>query len=324
MLPEGITLGIFLAMAVSAPSFAQVAMTKIGFLSPTIAPTQAAPNAGLQAFRQGLADLGYVDGRDFTIEARWGAGRDDQLPVLAAELVDQKVDILVGIGGMASRAAKGSTTTIPIASAVVIDPRGDLVADLGRPGGNITGVTTFDPHEPRKKLELLKEVVPGLARVAFLGDQASPGGVLKNHEDLARSLGLEPQGLKIAGASPDLEGVFEEMRREDVGALLVLSVPATAVHRVRIAEMAAKQRLPTLVPNASSDAGGLIGYGTDINEAVRRVAVYVDKIRKGANPAELPFEVFVRPELIVNLKTAHAIGIAIPPDVLKRANRVIQ
>jgi putative tryptophan/tyrosine transport system substrate-binding protein len=158
---------------------------------------------------RGLPTWGMFDGRDFTIEARWAMGRDDQLPVLAAELVGKKVDILVGIGGMASRAAKGATTTIPIASPVVIDPRGDLVADLDRPGGNITGVTTFDPQEPRKKLELLKQVVPGLARIAFLGDQASPGGVLKNHEDQARDLGLQPQSLKIAGASPDLEGVFE-------------------------------------------------------------------------------------------------------------------
>jgi putative ABC transport system substrate-binding protein len=233
MHPEDITLGISLTMAVSAPGFAQAAMIKIGFLSPATAPTHAAPNAALEAFRQGLADLGYVNGRDFTIEARWGSGRDDQLPVLAAELVGQKVDILVGIGGMASRAAKGATKTIPIASAVVIDPRGDLAADLNRPGGNITGVTTFDPQEPRKKLDLLKEVVPGLARIAFLGDQASPGGVLKNHEDQASELGLQPQSLKIAGASPDLEGIFEAMRREHVGALLVLSQPATAVHRMR-------------------------------------------------------------------------------------------
>jgi putative ABC transport system substrate-binding protein len=251
-------------------------------------------------------------------------GRDDQLPVLAAELVGQKVDILIGIGGMASRAANGATTTIPVVAAVVINPVGDLVADLDRPGGNITGVTTFDPREPRKKLELLKELVPGLARIAFLGDQASPGGVLQNHEDQARDLGLQPQSLKIAGASPDLEGVFDAMRREHVGALLVLSQPATAVHRMRIAEMAAKQRLPTLVPNASSDAGGLIGYGTNLTEAVRRIAVYVDKIRKGAAPADLPFEVFVRPELIVNLKTAHEIGIVIPSDVLRRADRIIQ
>jgi putative tryptophan/tyrosine transport system substrate-binding protein len=167
----------------SERSYLEKAMTTIGFLSPTIAPTQAAPNAALEAFRQGLVDLGYVDGRDFTIAARWGAGRDDQLPVLAAELVHQTVDILVGIGGMASRAAKGATTTIPIVSAVVIDPRDDLVANLDRPGGNITGVTTFDPQEPRKKLELLTELVPGLARIAFLGDKASPSRVLKNHED---------------------------------------------------------------------------------------------------------------------------------------------
>jgi putative tryptophan/tyrosine transport system substrate-binding protein len=319
-----IALGMLLAAAVFAPAFGQAAMTTIGFLTPAPAPTQAASNAALEAFRQGLADLGYVDGRDFTLEARWGAGKDDQLPALAAELVGRKVDIIVGIGGMASRAAKGATTTIPVIAAVVINPVGELVADLDRPGGNITGVTTFDPQEPRKKLELLKEVVPGLARVAFLGDQAAVGGVLRNHEEQARALGLQPQSLKIAGAAPDLEGVFEAMRRERAGAVLVLSQPATANHRIRIAEIAAKQQLPTLVPAASSDAGGLIGYGTNLTDAVRRTAVYVDKIRKGAAPADLPFEVLVRPELIVNLKTANEIGVAISPDLLRRADRIIR
>lgn len=299
-------------------------MTKIGFLSPTIAPTQAAPDAALEAFRQGLADVGYVDGRDFTIEARWGAGRDDQLPVLGAELTHERVDILVAIGGMASRAAKAATTTIPIASAVVIDPRSDLVADLDRPGGNVTGVTTYDPQEPRKKLEILTELVPGLARIAFLGDQASPGRVLKNHEDQARELSLRSQGLRISGASPDLKGVFDAMRREGADALLVLSEPATTVHRVRIAEMAANQRLPTVVPNTVSDAGGLIGYGTDLTLAVRRLAACVDKIWRGTNPADLPFEVFACPELVINLKTARKIGIPIPSDLLQQADRIIR
>ena len=299
-------------------------MKRIGFLSPTVAPTQATPDAALEAFRQGLADLGYVDGRDFTIATRWGVGRDDQLPVLAVELVHQNMDILVAIGGMASRAAKGATTAIPIVSALVIDPKGDLVADLDHPGGNITGVTTFDPQEPRKKLGLLKELIPGLARVAFLGDQASPSRVLNNHENQARELGLQPQSLKIAGASPDLQGVFDAMTRGHAGALLVLSEPATAVHRTRIAAMAAKQRLPTLVPNTASDAGGLVGYGTDLTLAVRRIAIYVDKICKGAKPADLPFEVFTCPELVINLKTAHEIDIPIPSDLLHQADRIIR
>ena len=257
-------------------------------------------------------------------QARWGAGRDDGLPTLANELVSQKVDILVGIGAMASRAAKAATTTIPVIAAVVVDPVGEFVANLDRPDANVTGVTTFDPQEPKKKIELLKEVIPGLSRIAFLGDQAARGDVLQQHERQARELGLQSLSLKITGASPDLEGVFGMMKREHVGALLVLSQPATAIHRARIAEIAVKQRLPTLVPSASSEAGGLIAYGTNLVEAVRRTAVYVQKIHKGATPADLPFEVIVRPELIVNLRTAREIGIAIPPDVLKRADRVIE
>ena len=205
--------------------------------------------------------------------------------------------------------------------AVVIDPVG-LVANLERPGGNLTGLTTFDPQGARKKLELLKEVVPGLARVAILGDQALRD---KNgHEEQARALGLQPQSLKIAGASPDLQGVFQAMERSRADALLVLELPATVAHRRRIGELAAQQRLPTLFAGGSSDAGGLLGYGTRVTKAARRLAAYVDRIVKGAQPADLPFEVVVRPELIVNLKTAQEIGVTIPPEVLKRADRVIQ
>ena len=174
--------------------------------------------------------------------------------------------------------------------AVVIDPV-NLVAE--RPGGNLTGLTTFDPQEARKKLALLQEVVPGLARVAILGDQAVRDTM--GHAEQARALGLQPQSLTIAGASPDLEAVFQAIRREHADALLVLELPATVMHRKRIAELAAQ-----------------------------RLAAYVDRIVKGAQPADLPFEVVVRPELIVNLKTAQEIGVTIPPEVLKRADRVMQ
>ena len=294
-------------------------MTRVGFLGPGPAPTPATPYAPLQAFRQGLDELGYVDGRDVVIETRWAEGRIDQLPALAAELVGLRVDILVGVGAVVARAFKSATTTIPVVIAVVIDPV-NLVAE--RPGGNLTVLTTFDPQEVRKKLALLQEVVPGLARVALLGDQAVRD--TKGHAEQARALGLQPQSLTIAGASPDLEAVFQAIRREHADALLVLELPATVIHRKRIAELAAQQRLPTLFAAGSSDAGVLLSYGTRVTEAARRLAAYVDRIVKGAQPADLPFEVVVRPELIVNLKTAQEIGVTIPPEVLKRADRVMQ
>ena len=294
-------------------------MTRVGFLGTGSAPTPATSYAPLQAFRQGLAELGYVDGRDVVIETRWAEGRLDQLPALAAELVGLRVDILVGVGAVVARAAKSATTTIPVVIAVVIDPV-NIVAE--RPGGNLTGLTTFDPKEARKKLALLQEVVPGLARVAILGDQALRD--TKGHAEQARALGLQPQSLTISGASQDLEAVFQAIRREHADALLVIELPATVMHRKRIAELAAQQRLPALFAAGSPDRGVLLGYGTRVTEAARRLAAYVDRIVKGAQPADLPFDVVVRPELIVNLKTAQEIGVTIPPEVLKRADRVIQ
>jgi len=303
-------------------------MTRVGFLGTGPAPTPATPYAPLREFRQGLDELGYVDGRDVVIETRWAGGRIDQLPALAAEMAGLKVDIIVGVGAVVGGAAKNATTTIPIVMAVVIDPvEAGLVANMERPGGNLTGLTTFDPQEARKKLERLKEVVTGLARVALLGDQElrdTKGHLIRHHEEQARAMGLQPQSLKIAGASPDLQGVFQAMERERADALLVLELPATVAHRRRIAELAAQQRLPTFFAGGSSDAGALLAYGTRVTKAARRLAAYVDRIVKGAQPADLPFEVVVRPELIVNLKTAQEIGVTIPPDVLKRADRVIQ
>ena len=246
---------VLLAFGVIAEAQQPGKMTRVGFLGTGPAPTPATPYAPLREFRQGLDELGYVDGRDVVIETRWADGRIDQLPALAAELVGLKVDIIVGVGAVVARAAKSTTTTIPVVIAVVIDPvAAGLVANLERPGGNVTGLTTFDPQEARKKLELLKEVVPGLARVAILGDQALRD---KNgHEEQARALGLQPQSLNIAGASPDLQGVFQAMERSRADALLVLELPATVAHRRRIGELAAQQRLPTLFAGGFSDAGG--------------------------------------------------------------------
>ena len=312
---------ILLAVAVIAEAQQPGKMTRVGFLGTGPPPTPATSYARLQAFRQGLDELGYVDGRDVVIETRWAEGRLDRLPALAAELVGLNVDIFVGVGAVVARAFKSATTTIPIVMAVVIDPV-NLVAE--RPGGNLTGLTTFDPQEGRKKLALLQEVVPGLARVALLGDQALRDTLAKGHAEQARALGLQPQSLTIAGASPDLEAVFQAIRREHADALLVLELPATVIHRKRIAELAAQQRLPTLFAAGSPDRGVLLGYGTRLTEAARRLAAYVDRIVKGAQPADLPFGVVVRPELIVNLQTAQEIGVTIPPNVLARADKVIR
>jgi putative ABC transport system substrate-binding protein len=313
-----ILIAVLFALCAAAEAQQPGKMTRVGFLGTGPAPTPATPDGPLQAFRQGLDELGYVEGRDVVIETRWAKGRVDQLSALAAELVGLRVDILVGVGAVVARAAKSATTTIPIVMAVVIDPV-NLVAE--RPGGNLTGLTTFDPQEARKKLALLQEVVPGLARVAILGDQAVRDTM--GHAEQARALALQPQSLTIAGASPDLEAVFQAIKREHA-ALLVLELPATVIHRKRIAELAAQQRLPTLFAGGLSDAGGLLGYGTRITEAARRLAAYVDRIVKGAQPADLPFEAVMRPELIVNLKTAQQIGLTIPPNVLARADRIIR
>jgi putative ABC transport system substrate-binding protein len=277
----------------------------------------------LEAFRRGLGELGYIEGRNIVLESRMAQGQPDRLPDLAAELVRLKVDVIALFGAVTARAAKKTTTNIPIIFAMVVDPVADgVVPNLERPGGNVTGITSFDPRQPRKQLELLKEAIPGLARVALLGSEGYDF-LMKAHEDAARALGLQPQGLKVAGPTPDLEGAFAAIRKERADAVLILEEPILA-HRKRIAEMAATYRLPTMFPGDWADAGGLIAYGTSALDAARRMAGYVDKVLKGAKPGDLPVEVITRHELTINLKTAHEIGVTIPPEVLKRADHVIQ
>ena len=279
----------------------------------------------MQAFRDGLANLGYVEGRDIIIEPRFAEGRLERLPELAAELVRLNVDVIALAGAVTARAAKKATTNIPIVFAVVVDPvADDVVASLERPGGNVTGITSLDPQQPRKQLELLKEAIPGLVRVALLGDQGVSDFLLKANEEQARALGLQPQGLKVAGPTPDLEGALAAARKERADAVLILEEPIVVVHRKRIAELAATYRLPTMFPGEWADAGGLIAYGTSIIEAAGRMAAYVDRILKGAKPGDLAVEVLTRKRLIINLKTAREIGVTIPPEVLKRADQVIQ
>ena len=318
-------LGVVLSAAVSSGQLPS-RIPRIGYLPSAGTPASTGPT--LQAFLQGLADLGYVEGRDFSMEVRSPEGRLERLPELAAELVRLNVDVIVTLGGVATRAAKNATATIPVVFAVVIDPvAGGLVADRQRPGGNLTGFTSFDPQEMRPHLELLKEALPGLARVAFLGDAGVPGSPEASRawdEQQARAVGLQAHSLRIRGPSPDLDAAFETVRRERTQAILVLEMPATIEHRRRIAESAMRHRLPTLFVGSYGDAGGLIAYGTSRGETGRRVAAYVDRILKGAPPGTLPVERLTLNELIINLQTARVIGVTLSPVLLKRADRVIE
>jgi putative tryptophan/tyrosine transport system substrate-binding protein len=313
---------VMLALGVLAPADTQQApkIPRVGFLAP-----QGRSLPLFEAFQKGLADLGYVEGRNVVIESRFAEGQLERLPDLAAELARIKVDVLAVTGAVTARAARKAVTDLPVVFTVVVDPVADnVVPSLERPGGNLTGVTSFDPQQATKQFELLREVVPAVKRVAILGDQGVSEALMRASEEQARALGLQPQRIRVAGPSPALEGVFAAIRREHADALLVLEEPVLGVQANRIAELAATDRLPTVFAPSRAGAGGLLSYGTSQVEAIRRMTTYVDKILKGAKPGDLPVETVKRYELIVNLKTAKEIGVTIPPDVLKRTDRVIQ
>jgi putative ABC transport system substrate-binding protein len=314
----GLVLGASLARA-EAPQTARI--HRVGFIYP--GSKQLTPL--FDVFRRELAGLGYVEGQNIVIEPRFAEGQYERIPDLAAELVRLKMDVIAVQGAVTVRAARKVVTAIPMVFAIVVDPvADDVVANPSRPGGNITGVTTFDPHQPRKQLELLKESIPGIKRVALLGDRGISEALLKANEEQARALGLQSQRFRVAGPTPDLDGAFAAFTKEHADAVVVMEEPVPMNHRKRIAELAAKYRLRTLFPPTGADAGGLIAYGTSFPEGYRHMAAYVDKVLKGAKPGELPVETVNRYELIVNLKTARAIGVTIPPEVLKRADRIIE
>jgi ABC-type uncharacterized transport system substrate-binding protein len=312
-----LTLGSALAPVQAQPADK---VSRVGFLAP-----QGRSLPLFEAFQKGLADLGYVEGRNVVIEPRFAEGHYERFPEIFAELIRLKVDVLAVTGAVTARAAKKAVSDIPIVFSVVVDPVADnVVASLERPGGNLTGVTSFDPQQAGKQLELLKEVIPGLKRVTVLGDQGVSEALIKASEAQAKEAGLQVQRLRVTGPNPDLEGAFAAMKKERAQALLVLEEPVLGVHATRIAELAARDRLPTLFAPSRVAAGGLLSYGTSQTAAIRRMATYVDKVLKGAKPAELPVETVTPYELIVNLKTAQEIGVTIPPEVVKRADRVIR
>ncbi|MEX3985467.1 ABC transporter substrate-binding protein [Paraburkholderia sp. EG287A] len=304
------------------PSEAQQAakIPRIGFLAP-----QGRSLPLFDAFRKGLANFGYIDGKNIVIEPRFAEGHYERFPEIISELVGRKIDVLAVTGAVTARAAKKSVSDIPIVFSVVVDPVADnVVPNLEQPGGNLTGVTSFDPLQATKQLELLKQIIPGLKRVAILGDQGVSEALINSAEEQARTLGLQPQRLRLAGPNPDLEGAFAIFRQQHADALLVLEEPVLGVHAKEIADLAAKDHLPTLFPPSRVAAGGLISYGTSQTDAIQHMAAYIDKVLKGAKPGALSVETVKRYELVVNLKTAQDIGVTVPPDVIKLADRVIQ
>ena len=260
-----------------------------------------------EAFRQGLREHGWVEGRNAVFEWRFAEGRMERLPDLAAELVRLKVDLIVTVaGGPAARAAKQATTTIPIVAVAVSDPVGQgLVASLARPGGNVTGLATLFPELAVKRLGLLKETLPGVSRVAVLWNAANPGNViiLRGVQAAARTLGVTLQSRAVRGPD-DFEAAFAKMSRERLDALMILDDPLLFRYRASIVDFAAKKRLPAMHPfRESVEAGGLIAYSVNLSELQRRAAEYVDKILKGAHPGELPIQQPTTFELSINLKT---------------------
>ncbi|HEV8458500.1 MAG TPA: ABC transporter substrate-binding protein, partial [Methylomirabilota bacterium] len=295
-----------------------------------LSPNLAASPHRQEAFRQGLRDLGYVEGRNVVIEYRDAEGNVERLPALAAELVALKVDVIVVGGTPAVLAAKQATKTIPIVFTVAADPVADgLVTSLARPGGNVTGLSNLGPELVGKCLEQLKQAVPGVSRVAVLWQPGAFGertekDMLKEAEVAARALGVRPQFVEARGPD-DFDRAFSDMTRARAGALTVLLSPMFFNERRRLVDLAAKNRLPAVYQvREFVDAGGLMSYGANLADLVRRAATYVDRILKGAKPGDLPVEQPTKFELVINLKTAKALGLTIPQSVLGRADEVIQ
>jgi putative ABC transport system substrate-binding protein len=298
---------------------------RIGFLSGS---PPSSIKARTEAFRQGLRDLGYVEGKNIVIEWRSGEGKRDRFPAVAADLVRLKVDLIVTAGPLVTRAAKQATSTIPIVMAQDSDPVGNgFVASLARPGGNITGLSTLAPELSGKQLELLKEIVPKLSRVAVFGTLTRPGNAqqLSEVKFAAGTFGVQLQYLDVKGPK-DIETAFQAAVRERAdGALWFVTGSIGNPHRKKIADLAVSSRLPVIYNlRDHMEAGGLMFYGVNVVDLDRRAAVYVHKILKGAKPADIPVEQPTKFELVINLKTAKQIGLTIPPNVLVRADKVIK
>ncbi len=291
----------------------------------------SAPDAARQAlwnvFRQQMRELGYVEGQNLTFEARWAQDDGDRLSMLAAELVSLKMDLIVTAATVSALAAKRATSTIPIVMATGADPVAvGLVANLRQPGGNVTGMTTINSDLAAKRLELIRIIAPRASRIAILWDETGSAFrfALDRTEADAKRVGFTIQRVPVRGPA-EIEAAFAAVVRGRAGALSIAPSPMFFSHRKRLAELAMKHRLPTIVGlREYAEAGGLVSYGADNSDMFRGAALYVDKILKGAKPADLPMEQPTKFELVINLKTAKALGLTIPPSLLQRADQVIE
>jgi ABC-type uncharacterized transport system substrate-binding protein len=312
----------FLICAIEAQAQQSTKVPRIGYLAASIISAESRA-----AINQGLHKLGYIEGQNIKIEYRHAEGKFERLPILATELVRLKVDAILTAGSTATRAAKEATSTIPIVMIQDNDPvASGFVASLARPGGNITGLSTLRPEISGKRLELLKEIVPGLSRIGVLGASDNPGNAqaLSEVEAAAAAIKVQLQYLDIRSVK-DIEPAFLEVRKGSAGGLIELGGPLLNLHRTALLDLATKSRLPAMwVRRSFVDAGGLMYYGVDTADLTRRAATYVDKILKGSNPADLPVEQPTKFEFVINLKTAKQIGLTIPPNVLARADKVIR
>ena len=320
----GTLTGGLLAAPVVAEAQQAVRVWRIGFLG---LPSASSAAARVEAFRRGLRELGYVEGRNLAIEFRWADGNAGRLPALAAELAKLKLDVIVTQGTEATVAAHRATTTIPIVVTVISDPVGTgLVRSLARPGGNITGLTDIAEEVAGKRIEVLREALPGVTRIDVLWNaaNASSESQMKDMEAAGRQLGLSVRSLEVRDVN-QLDGAFATAVRDQAAAIVVLPDAALFGRRDQIAQLAVKHRLSSLAWTPEfTKSGCLMSYGPDVLEMHVRAATYVDKILKGARPGELPIEQPTRVELMINLKTAKALGLTIPPSLLARADQIIE
>jgi putative tryptophan/tyrosine transport system substrate-binding protein len=321
----GLTLSAML-FALCFPAVAQqpAKVPHIGFLS---AASPSAMSTRLAPFKQGLRELGYVEGKNISIESRYAEGKLDHLRELATELVRLKVAVMVSGGPAVTRPIKEVTSTIPIVMTQDSDPVGSgLVASLSRPGGNVTGLSTLAPEISGKQLEILKEIVPRLSRLAVLGNSALAGNAqsLKETEQAAQTFGVQLQYLDVSSRK-EIDSVFRAASKGRADAVLVLINPFMISHRALVVDLALKSRLPTIYSSPDSvEDGGLMSYSPSSTDLFRRAATYVDKVLKGTKPADLPVEQPMKFEFVINLKAAKQIGLTIPPNLLVRADRVIK
>src|SRR5215831_6973198 len=314
---------LLFALSVFADAQQAKKIARIGFL---LAPSRSSAAESVEAFREGLRELGYVEGQNIVIEYRYAEGKFERLSDLAADLARLKVDVIVAAGGIqAIQPAKNATSTIPIVMTGTTDPvASGFVTSLARPGGNITGLTLGGPELNGKRLELLKEAVPRVSRVAIFLNPTTASLGLKDMQASAQALGLRIQSSDVQSVN-DLEGAFQAATKWGAGGLTVSGDPVLTSNRKQIVEFAAKNRLPAIYPwRQDVEDGGLMSYDVKLADLYRRAATYVDKILKGAKPADIPVEQPRKFELVINLKTAKQIGLTIPPSVLYRADKVIK